>query len=202
MWEIPGGFWAEGSADFSARHSLGEDIRRERFWMIKWTFNEYAEKYNVELDLEHISTNPNLELDIYYLGDMFFEYLYINHGGFEKIREFFNNGMDYSVFNASYDEIDTGYINYLKSLVGIPLNVEEEQLKHAILFYPNPTANILTIKSELPITKVEVYSVLGQKVIEINSNFKVISIESLSNGIYMVKIFSEEVYTIKKMIKK
>ena len=201
MWEIPGGFWAEGSADFSARHSLGEDIRRDRFWMIEWTFNEYAEKYNVELDLEHISTNPNLDLDIYYLGDMFFEYLYINHGGYEKIIEFFNNGMDYNVFNATYDEIDTGYINYLKSVAGIQLGIEDEQLKQGIKFYPNPVSNKLIIKSELPLTKVEIYSVLGKKLIEVNANFKAISTESLSNGMYMVRIFSEESSTVIKMIK-
>jgi hypothetical protein len=117
LWQIPGGFWAEGSADFSARHSLGEDIRRDRFWMLEWTFSEYAKKYNVTIDLDHIIKNSNQELDIYYLGDMFFEYLFLNHGGFVKIKEFFNQGMDYSVFNTTYAEIDKGYIHYLKSLL-------------------------------------------------------------------------------------
>ncbi len=201
MWEIPGGFWAEGSADFSARHSLGQDIRSDRFWMIEWTFNEYAENYNVELNLEHISTNPNLELDIYYLGDMFFEYLYINHGGFEKIMEFFKTGMDYSVFNATYEEIDTGYINYLKTLAGI-LEVENEIFDESIVFYPNPVTTILTIDSKVPIKKVEIFSVLGQKVKVINSDFKSISTVNLSKGIYMVKIQSENGSIVKKLIKK
>jgi hypothetical protein len=202
MWEIPSGFWAEGSADFSARHSLGEDIRRERFWMIEWTFNEYAEKYNVELDLEHISSNPNLELDIYYLGDMFFEYLFQYHGGYEKIMEFFNKGMDYSVFNATYEEIDTGYINYLKTLAGIQLSVKDEQLKQAITIYPNPFSEILTIDSKVPLKKVEIFSMLGQKIKEINLGFKSISTISLSQGIYLVKIQSEKGIIVKKLIKK
>ncbi len=110
-------FHLEGSADFNARHSLGLDIRRDRFWMIEWTFSEYATKYNIDLTLAHISSNPNNELDVYYLGDLFYEYLYLNHGGYEKIKEFYNNALDYSVFDATFEEIDKGYIRYLKRLV-------------------------------------------------------------------------------------
>jgi len=81
------------------------------------------------------------------------------------------------------------------------LGIEDEQLKQGITFYPNPVSNKLTIKSELTLTKVDIFSVLGQKVLEINSNFKAISTESLPKGMYMVRIFSEESSTIVKMIK-
>ena len=130
-------FHMEGSADFNARHSLGLDIRRDRFWMLEWTFNEYAQKYNIELNLEHISSNPNNELDVYYLGDMFYEYLFINHGGYEKIKQFYINGMDYSVFNATYAEIDNGYINYLKSLIENQYNVPIVATKDATSIFAN-----------------------------------------------------------------
>lgn len=110
-------FHLEGSADFNARHSLGLDIWRNRFWMLEWTFSEYAEKYNIDLTLEHISSNPNKELDVYYLGDLFYEYIFNNHGGYKKIKEFYNNALDYSVFDATFEEIDKGYINYLKTLM-------------------------------------------------------------------------------------
>jgi len=81
------------------------------------------------------------------------------------------------------------------------LSVEDEQLKQGITFYPNPVSNKLTIESELPLIKVEIFSVLGVKMIEVSSNFEAISVESLSKGIYVVRVFSEESSTVIKMIK-
>ena len=183
MWKIPGGFWAEGSADFSARHSLGEDIRRDRFWMIEWTFNEYAKKYNIELDLAHISTNPNQELDIYYLGDMFFEYLYQYHGGYEKIIKFFNQGMDYSIFNSTYEEIDIGYINYLKSFISTNAVVQSFNESEFNIF-PNPVSynSIVSFKmNRIDNVSLTVCNLAGQKIhTYVNGN--------LSPGLYKFQI--------------
>lgn len=124
MWEIPGGFWAEGTAEFSQCHSLNWELPPHSLWKIEWLFSDYKQKYNVEINLKHISENPNYEIDIYFLGNCFFEFLYENYGGYENIIKFFNEGMDYSVFNATYEEIDNGYIKYLKSLVNyIPPNI-------------------------------------------------------------------------------
>ena len=109
--------------------------------------------------------------------------------------------MDYSVFNATYEEIDTGYINYLKSLIGI-LDVNEEVLDNSIKFYPNPVATILTIDSKTPLKKVEIFSVLGQKVKEIDSDFKSISLENLSKGVYTVRVVTTEGKSMLKILVK
>ncbi len=82
------------------------------------------------------------------------------------------------------------------------LSIDDELLAQAITFYPNPVTNILTIDSEIPLTKVEIYSVLGRKVKEINSDFESILTSNLSNGVYLVRIFSENGLTAKKLIKK
>ena len=78
----------------------------------------------------------------------------------------------------------------------------DEVLAQAITYYPNPVNNLLRIDSEIPISKVEIYSVLGQKVKEINSDFKSIPIDNLSNGVYIVRIHSENGIATKKLIKK
>jgi Leucine-rich repeat (LRR) protein len=82
------------------------------------------------------------------------------------------------------------------------LSIEDERLNKGLKLYPNPTSNWLFFESEVEIHKLEIYSVLGQKVKEINSDFSTISIDNLSNGIYMVHIFSEKGTTIRKIIKR
>jgi len=67
--------------------------------------------------------------------------------------------------------------------------------------YPNPVINTLTINTKLPITKVGIYSILGQKVKEIDANFNSISTHDLSNGIYLLRIESENGNAIKKLVK-
>ena len=83
----------------------------------------------------------------------------------------------------------------------IQLSIVDDQLKKGITFYPNPVGNILTIDSKIPLKKVEIFSILGEKLIEVSSNFEAISVESLSNGIYLVRVFSEETSTVIKLIK-
>ena len=81
------------------------------------------------------------------------------------------------------------------------LGIDDEILAQGLSVYPNPSASSLTINSKLPIEKVEIFSVLGKKIKEINSNFKSVSIENLARGIYMVKVYSEKGIAVKKIIK-
>lgn len=82
------------------------------------------------------------------------------------------------------------------------LTVDDELLAKGLSLYPNPVSDILTIGSEIPLTKVEVYSMLGKKVKEINSDFKYIQLNNLYSGIYLIKLYSEEGTTVRKLIKK
>ena len=81
------------------------------------------------------------------------------------------------------------------------LGIDDEQLAKAISFYPNPVTNLLTIDSEIPLTIVEIYSILGRKVKEVDSGFESIPTNNLSNGIYVVRMFSEDGMTTRKLIK-
>ncbi len=82
------------------------------------------------------------------------------------------------------------------------LGIDDELLAENLNIYPNPVSDILTVDSKLPLSKIEIYSILGQRVKEINSDFNSISTNYLSRGIYMIKIYSEKGTTVKKLIKK
>jgi hypothetical protein len=75
-------------------------------------------------------------------------------------------------------------------------------LNDAIKMYPNPVQNFLIIKSSLPITDVQVYSLLGELVKQVKGNFSRIDLRELNSGIYMIKIYSDQLSVTKKLIKK
>lgn len=65
--------------------------------------------------------------------------------------------------------------------------------------YPNPTASNITISSKLAIDKIEVFNLLGEKVMERNET--TFDVKSLKTGIYLLKIFAENKVSVKKFIK-
>lgn len=75
-------------------------------------------------------------------------------------------------------------------------------LNDAIKMYPNPVQNYLSIQSNLPITGVQVYSLLGELIKDVRGNFSRIDLRSLNSGIYMIKIHSDQYAVTKKLIKK
>jgi hypothetical protein len=88
------------------------------------------------------------------------------------------------------------------TISGSQLSVDDEILENSLKLYPNPVTNILTIESKnVTISKVEIYSILGKKIKEINSNFGSITTDNLPNGMYLIKIYSEKGMVMKKTIK-
>ena len=80
---------------------------------------------------------------------------------------------------------------------------QEDFNSDMIQMYPNPVTSVLYINSKnIELTKVEIYSLLGQKLKEAKSALNTIQIEDLPNGIYFVKAYSGNRHIIKKMIKK
>jgi len=81
------------------------------------------------------------------------------------------------------------------------LGIDDHKLEQSINFYPNPVTNILIVDSKIPLIKVEIYSILGQLVKEVNSDFNSISTNNLSKGIYLVRMYSDKGTTVRKLIK-
>ena len=74
----------------------------------------------------------------------------------------------------------------------------------SIIIYPNPVTNTIYLKSSgiNEITKIEIFSVLGQKVIEQKSDLSIVNVENLIKGIYFLKVYNGKSYSTIKIIKK
>ena len=105
--------------------------------------------------------------------------------------------------SSNYFGMYNGYDIYASpGAANSTLGIKESFLEKVIKLYPNPVKDILIIDSKIQLTKVEIYSVLGKKVKEINTNFNAIQTSTLPNGIYIVKIYSDKEFTTKKILKK
>ena len=59
-------------------------------------------------------------------------------------------------------------------------------------YYPNPVKNTLNLSFNQEISNVEIYNLLGQKVNanSVGANQGQVDMSNLSNGVYLVKVFS------------
>lgn len=69
-----------------------------------------------------------------------------------------------------------------------------------IKIYPNPTTDFINIKTNDPITKVELYSLQGQKVNTPFSN-NTVDVQNIASGIYFLKLRTSKGEVTKKVIK-
>ncbi|XMO86918.1 T9SS type A sorting domain-containing protein [Algibacter sp. AS12] len=91
-------------------------------------------------------------------------------------------------------------VNKLTS--ALTLDIIEKLIEMDVLLYPNPASNIVNIKpnNQTNITSVTLYNVSGQE-IKINlNNDNTINVSHLSDGIYLLNIFSVNGNVSKKLI--
>lgn len=74
---------------------------------------------------------------------------------------------------------------YLTEIVGV-LSTEEYNTTQFSVF-PNPTTNVLNIKSKSQVSKLEIYNNLGQQIMMLQ-NAKEVNISRLNAGIYFMKV--------------
>ena len=75
--------------------------------------------------------------------------------------------------------------------------------RSSLVFYPNPTQDVINFTYKDAITEVEVYNVLGQKVLIAvpNATSATINVSNLAVGTYLVKLFSGEFFTTVRILK-
>jgi hypothetical protein len=97
------------------------------------------------------------------------------------------------IFNST---VDRGAYEY-----GSTLTNENFTSNNEFKIYPNPVQDLLTIQSNSEIEKIEIYSLEGKLVLQSTQNL--FNVQSLENGIYLLKIktINGEIST-KKFIKK
>ena len=89
-----------------------------------------------------------------------------------------------------------GSPNAVNSTVASIPNVVTNNIK----VYPNPVNNMLFISGNAVFYKIEVYTLLGQRIMNIN-NVNQIDMSPYENGVYTLKISTENTAVIKRIIK-
>lgn len=76
----------------------------------------------------------------------------------------------------------------------------QEVANNSTVIYPNPANNVINVNSTSNINSVEVYTIAGQKVANYTANGTqaAISVSNLSNGMYLMKINTENGASVKK----
>lgn len=83
-----------------------------------------------------------------------------------------------------------------------PLGLAEDEKIIDIKLYPNPSSDKLMISSEIDkFKKMKIYSISGEKVLEVIDVENTIDISSLSKGMYFLEIISSEGRDIQKFVK-
>jgi hypothetical protein len=100
----------------------------------------------------------------------------------------------------------TSYLYPYTFLIQNTLSLDENIVSENILAYPNPFSNQLTIETNEPIYKVEIYNLLGQlvKIFEFNNpNATTVNLdlEEIAQGNYIAKVSSEYSINTIKLIK-
>ena len=80
------------------------------------------------------------------------------------------------------------------------LSVDDFELTiNDVKVYPNPTSDYINIKSPININSVEVFDMLGKIIID--SKYKTINLKSIPNGVYLVKVITENSIYTKRILK-
>ncbi|MBP6566854.1 MAG: T9SS type A sorting domain-containing protein [Saprospiraceae bacterium] len=80
--------------------------------------------------------------------------------------------------------------------------VEVETIVSGVQIFPNPATNMINVQSDEDVRRVNIYNIAGQLVMSLNSeNIESIDISALHNGLYFVRVETEENVYTERLIK-
>jgi hypothetical protein len=90
-------------------------------------------------------------------------------------------------------------VDYVRVFQNGSLSLDEVE-EQTIRIYPNPSASLINIQSDLDIVTLELYTIMGQRLLKTSSNFSQIDISDLDAGIYSLRIFANNGRMLTKKI--
>lgn len=112
-----------------------------------------------------------------------------NYGqGYYVVKDSHNN-----VLFGNHDDGEFGKeASHMISVKSVQVQVEDNA-EQTLKIYPNPTSGVINIQGE-DMSSLEVYNTVGQRIMvqSVNSNATQINTESLSNGIYFLRIVAND----------
>lgn len=113
-----------------------------------------------------------------------------------------NGGMDFRIYNGGSNDIQVRFVRLVKSYD--PATVESMQAGESqIGLFPNPAFSEVAFQTDKELTEIVVTDILGNVVLRQNGNSRLLNIESLASGVYVVafRIKGETTPRITKLIK-
>lgn len=92
-----------------------------------------------------------------------------------------------------------GLTSGMETIMFSSLSVEDEILKTETSIYPNPAKSMINISSSLDIIKLELFNLLGQKIVE-STETSQLDISEFDSGVYILNLYSKNGKGIKKII--
>ncbi|MDR0506902.1 MAG: T9SS type A sorting domain-containing protein [Dysgonamonadaceae bacterium] len=150
---------------------------------------EYGEE-NPEFTLSYSGFKNNeteAELDV--LPEINCEANEISPAGFYDIvlSGGYDNNYAYTLVNGRLEVMNSEGIEKISSL--------------KIQIFPNPVRNNLFVKSELPIERIEIYSLTGNLMILERVFCEKINLSTLQTGVYMLKLYTDKGMIVSKIVK-
>ncbi|PCI07918.1 MAG: hypothetical protein COB73_07555 [Flavobacteriaceae bacterium] len=105
-----------------------------------------------------------------------------------------------SLANGKAQDAGTILLNSVQINSTLSVNDVDFRDDASITLYPNPVNDVFRINSPLAIEKVEVFNLLGQKTMTVNTT--TVDASGLSKGVYMIKVYQEnDIISTKRFIK-
>ena len=76
------------------------------------------------------------------------------------------------------------------------------ELNSSLSIYPNPAKDQLFVETEMAVEEISVYDVFGRQQLAISGQQSAVDVSNLSDGVYFVKVKSENNEVVKRFIKK
>lgn len=124
----------------------------------------------------------------------------INNGygaGYFQIND--ANGQQVFRNNGKFNDVARYFLNITTNGTGT-LGIEEA-LSSNIAIYPNPVVDMLNIESDSEIRYVEIFDISGRMVLRAEGNDTRISTQSLTSGVYAVRVVTENDVLVQKIVK-
>ena len=96
----------------------------------------------------------------------------------------------------------SSYLFYMSTVYNASSGINDLTHSTSILLFPNPVSNLLNIKSNEEITKIEIMSITGQIIKQMSGNCSSIDFSNFSNGNYLIKIQTQSGIQTKLIVKK
>lgn len=105
-------------------------------------------------------------------------------------------------YNNPHEQYGYGVPNFQDAYQAV-LNIDKQNFIESTTIYPNPTNNKVFIRSKANNLTIQLYNVIGKKVLEKrNTTQKSIDVSSLNAGIYILKIMNDSHQKTIKLIKR